>query len=62
MDKNHFFLTNSKGESINHILNSYFRKKYPTFNEWRNTIAEEGEKVGTNICEIDRKDYVNYWG
>lgn len=57
-DKNHFFLTNNVSESINHILNSYFKTKYPTFNEWRNAIVEEIEKVSIKAHEVDRKDYI----
>ena len=58
-DKNHFFLTNNISESINHILNSYFIKKYPTFNEWRNAILTEIEKNSSSKgYEIRRKDYI----
>ena len=52
------FLTNNVSESINHILNSYFKTKYPTYNQWRNAIVEESEKVSIKAHEVDRKDYI----
>ena len=45
-------------ESINLILNSYFKTKYHTFNECRNSIVEESKKVSIKVHEVDRKDYV----
>ena len=45
-------------ESINQILNSYFKTKYPTFNERRNDIVEKTEKVSIKAHEVYRKDYV----
>ena len=58
-DKNHFFLTNNISESINHILNSYFIKKYPTFNEWRNASLTEIEKnTSAKGYEIRRNDHI----
>ena len=40
-------------------MNSYFIKKYPTFNEWRNAILTEIEKNSSSKgYEIRRKDYI----
>ena len=39
------FLTNNISESINHILNNYFKRRFPTFKIWISSIVEEGEKA-----------------
>ena len=56
MTKTNFF---NISESINHILNSYFIKKYQTFNECRNASLTEIEKnTPAKGYEIRRKDYI----
>jgi len=52
-----FFLTNNIAESINHNLNSKFKNKYPSFNEWEKTILEECEKYFSKNTIMKRNDY-----
>jgi len=56
-DKNAFFLINNIVESINHNLNSKFKNKYPSFNEWEKTILEECEKYFSKNIIMKRNDY-----
>ena len=57
-DKKHLFLTNNISESINHNLNQNFKYKYPTFNEWKNTIIKIADSFYNKNKSIERKDYV----
>lgn len=52
------FLTNNISESINHILNKNFKYRYPTFNDWKNTIIDVSNSFFNKNNPIQRKDFV----
>ena len=57
-DKKHMFFTNNISESINHLLNSNFKYKYPTFSEWKKTILTVVDNYYSKEGPIQRKDYI----
>ena len=50
------FLTNNISENINSILNSFFKKKYPLFTEWREAILNIVDMFENKKFEITRKN------
>ena len=58
-DKKFLFLSNNISESINHILNSFFKNNYPSFSDWSNSILQTLELFENKKDEIKRNNYTS---
>ena len=58
-NKKFLFLTNNISESINHILNSFFKSNYPNFSDWSNSILQTLELFENKNNEIKRINYTS---
>ena len=56
-DEKFLFLTNNISENINHLLNSFFNKKYPVFKEWRNSLLSVVNLFENKADELHRKNF-----
>ena len=56
-DIKYIFLTNNIAENINALLNSFFNKKYPLFEQWKNAILSLVEIFEKKPLEITRRNY-----
>ena len=55
-DLKYLFVTNNISENINSILNSFFNKKYPVFNEWKKAILDIVDIFEQKKFEITRRN------